>query len=384
MKAIRNAKIILENEVINDGVILIDGDRISDFGSASKLEIPGTAQVIDASGLYVGPGFVDIHVHAYDGEYIYKEPDRTASFSLKHGHTTILSAFYDDMTCDEMLESYNRIIRTIQKGGPAKIIKGIYMEGPYMNTKYGAIAYKKNWDDNKIESKDYCELVETLGDFAKVWVIAPERDGMVAFLKKVLEVNPKAVISVGHSEATVSQIDKLKQYNICLLTHCTNATGRVGEGDGVRRCGPDEYCFLNDDMYAEIISDSKGIHVEADMIKLILKIKGRDRIILISDSSASNSENPECYSHITDLRFDESGLISGSKLTLDIACANMIKHSGCSINDVFVMASRNPSRLIGMDSDIGSIAVGKKANLVFVDENISVKKVMLEGDLMEV
>ena len=85
--------------------------------------------------------------------------------------------------------------------------------------------------------------------------------------------------------------------------------------------------------------------------------------------------------HVTDLSFDAGGNLSGSRLTMDAACRNLMQHTGCSINDAFLAASRNGARAIGMDKEIGTIEIGKLANLVFVDELFHVQQVMLRGKL---
>ena len=87
--------------------------------------------------------------------------------------------------------------------------------------------------------------------------------------------------------------------------------------------------------------------------------------------------------HITDLSFDANGNLSGSKLTLDVACKNLIKHTGCGIETAFRLASENPAKVIGLDGEIGSLKAGKKADIVFVDSEFNVKKVMLEGKLQK-
>jgi len=114
---------------------------------------------------------------------------------------------------------------------------------------------------------------------------------------------------------------------------------------------------------------------------MILKVKGVDKIVLITDSFVSNEQGPEALRHVTDLVFDHNGGLNGSKLTMDVACKNMMTHTNCGIAQVFLMASRNPARVIGMEDEIGTIAVGKKANLVFVDDAFHVDKVVLEGRL---
>jgi len=158
----------------------------------------------------------------------------------------------------------------------------------------------------------------------------------------------------------------------------------LAEGDrtGLRGTGPDEYCFQDPDMYAEMICDSFGIHVMPDMQRLILHCKGLDRVILITDSATFSVPNPPQYAHVEDLNFDEIGGINGSKLTMDQACRNLMTHTNCGITQAFLLASRNPARALGMDHEIGSIAVGKKANLVLVDDRFRVQKVLLEGQLV--
>jgi N-acetylglucosamine-6-phosphate deacetylase len=105
-------------------------------------------------------------------------------------------------------------------------------------------------------------------------------------------------------------------------------------------------------------------------------------VILISDSFVSEEPTPPEFAHIKDLNFGASGELCGSNLTLNIACANMMKHTGASINDVFLMASRNGAIVAGLDKEIGTIEVGKKANLVIVDNEFDVKKVILEGEFV--
>lgn len=380
MIAIVNAKIILESSVLENAVLLIENGTISAIGQERDVAIPDCAEIYDAKGLFVGPGFVDIHCHGGGGYRFDENPKDAANYFLQSGTTTVLPTLYSDIDAEGYIKAINLVIDCIKDGLP-KNVGGLYMEGPYTNEKYGACPEKNKWR-GEIQSSDYERVVERAGAYAKVWVVAPEREGLEPFLKKINEVNPGVTVSVGHSEATPSQINAYKRYGIRLLTHCMDATGRTSCPAGTRSCGPDEACFLDDDMYAEVICDSQGIHVNPDMLKLILKVKGKDRIVLISDSFVSYEPSPKELAHIKDLNFDANGSLCGSNLTLDIACKNMMMHTGASITDVFLMASRNPARVIGMDREIGSIEVGKKANLVIVNQEIEVDKIMVEGEFV--
>lgn len=379
MLLIKNANIVLENGILWDAAILIDGDTIVDYGHESGLSVPHDSQIMDANGLYVGPGFVDIHVHAGGPYNTCLNPLEAAAYYLDHGTTTLMATPSYSQPFDLFLEEIKTVKSVIGTSFASRAIGGFYMEGPYMNPEYGAGAWHNPWR-HPIEPNEYKALVDEAGTFTKVWAIAPEREGLEAFMSYAKKVNPEVVFSVGHSEATPAQIQKLKKYGIKLQTHSMNATGRLPVPKGTRSAGPDEYCMVDPDIYTELICDSCGIHVSADIQRLILHCKGIDKVILITDGTSVRRENPDELKHITDLNFDEKGNLSGSRLTMDAACRNIMTHTNCGIAQAFLMASRNPARAIGMEHEIGTIAVGKKANLVFVDHRFHVEAVILEGN----
>lgn len=372
--AIQNAQLVLEHGIISDGVLLIREDTITAYGKANEIVIPDGAFVIDAKQAFVGPGFVDIHVHGGNALTTSFQPVEAAEFFLQHGTTSLLATPAYSLDFDKFLNA----IRTIKAAVPnAPTIKGIYMEGPYTNPNYGANAHKNPWR-GPILKDQYAPLVDEAGELAKVWVVAPERDGLLPFLAYAREVNPDVKFAIGHSEATPAQIRALGEFAPALHTHITNATGRLPVPDGTRGVGPDEHCLMEPDIYAEMISDSCGIHVCPDMQKLVLRCKGVDRTILITDSTSLNNANPPEFAHVTDLNFDDNGGLAGSKLTMEQACRNVMRSTGCSIAAAFRMASTSPARALNLD-DVGSIAPGKKADLVFVDDLFNIQKVMLHG-----
>lgn len=172
------------------------------------------------------------------------------------------------------------------------------------------------------------------------------------------------------------------EYRPMLQTHCTNATGRTNAMGGIRGTGPDEYCLKNSEVYTELISDSCAIHVRPDMQQLIILCKGIDKVILITDSTVYVGNCPPELTHVPDINFDEQGGVCGSKLTMEQACRNIMTHTNCGITQAFLMSSRNPARAIGLDHEVDTIAIGKKANLVIVDDRFNIKQVLLEGICM--
>ena len=382
MVCIHNAKVVLETGILWDGVVLLEGDRIVAAGERRDVEIPAGCEMIDAEGAYVGPGFVDIHVHGGNGHMFDAEPLEAAGHFVKHGETTILATLYYNLAKEGFLDSIKKVQAAMAAGGAGSAIAGIYMEGPYMNPKFGAMPERNKWK-GAIAEEAYKEVVDTVGTDAYVWSVAPEREGIEEFVKYAGKVNPHAVFAVGHSEATPAQVRKMKRYGLRLQTHCMDATGNYSEWVGTRGAGPDEACLTDPDMYAELICDSGAVHVNKDLINLIVRTKGVDKVILITDSFVSDLPAPEKLKHITDLIFDENCWLSGSKLTMNVACRNIMSHTNCGIAQAFLMASRNPARAIGLEDEIGTIEAGKRADLGFVDDVFNVKKVILGGKVWQ-
>ena len=373
---IHNGNIVLENGILWDGALLIENGKIAKIGKEKDLSTPASAKIIDAKGAYVGPGFVDIHVHGGNGSHSCEDPVGVANYFLAHGETTILPTIEYLFDKEKMLSCIENVKAAMPS---AKNIKGIYMEGPFININYGAAADTNPWKGN-IPPEDFMPLVDACGDLVKIWSTAAEREDILPFVTYARKVKPDVIFALTHSEATPMQIRAMGKYKPNILTHCCNATGRQPVPNGTRGYGPDEYCFQTPDMYAEMICDSQGIHVHPEIQRLILRCKGIHRVILITDSTYPQSPNPPELAHITDLNFDHHGTLSGSKMTMDQACRNIMTHTNCGIAQAFLMASTNPARAIGMDEEIGSIEVGKNADFVFVDDRFNVQKVILNGE----
>ncbi|MBR6793126.1 MAG: amidohydrolase family protein [Clostridia bacterium] len=378
MKAIINATLVMRDHFIPDAVLLMEDGKIVDFGEARKLAVPEGCEIIDAKGNYVGPGFVDIHTHSDGYVFFQDEPERASQHHLKHGTTSLLPALYYSMDTAGYLEAID-ILRKAMEKPECKNIAGLYMEGPYLNPKFGCDRENNPWK-GPVDKAKHQPIIDAAYDLARVWACAPERENILDFVLDVKAKNPNAVFSVAHSEAAPQDIEALMPYGLKIGTHHTNATGDRPMYPECRGVCVDEAVNYNREIFAELICDSRGIHVDPYMLRLVRKIKGDDRIILISDAYACDGPIPEGYDDVDDINFDHAGEIAGSKMTLDISCRNMIKHTGASLVDVFKFASYNPALAVGL-YDRGEIARGKRADLVIVDYKMGVHGVILEGDL---
>ena len=374
-QAIINTTIVMPDYLIPNGTIVMEDGKIVDFGK--KIDTDGM-EIFDAEGGYTGPGLIDIHTHA-DGETFFTEdPKKAAKTLLNHGVTDVLPALYYNMNGDELVKAVKKV-RAVMEEGEAENIIGLYMEAPYLNPKFGCNREQNPWRD--VVSKDkYQKVVDEAYDIAKVWCIAPERENIEEFVDYVREKNPNAVFSVAHSEAEPWHIERFIPYGLKLATHHTNATGTLNRYPECRSACVDETALYNNEIYTELICDKVGIHVDPYMLRLIKKIKGDDRIILIADAFVEHGPIPDgdLYEGADDINFDFAGEIAGSKMILDGPCRNMMVHTGASICQVFKYASRNPARLLSL-SDRGEIKKGNKANLITVSSEFQVMSVYLNG-----
>ncbi|NLA83735.1 MAG: amidohydrolase family protein [Clostridiales bacterium] len=380
MLAITNAMLIFPEYMMENGTVLIKNGKILDYGYTGKISIPDGCRVIDAGGKYLGPGLIDIHTHAGGDYWFYEEPLKAARAHLMHGTTSLLPTVYFNATREQLLEQIEHIKENSKKE-EGRIIRGLYMEAPYLNPKFGADRENNPWK-KPVDPKDYMELIEAAGDFAKVWCLAPERENIETFVKDVKTAIPDIVFSVAHSEASPYEIERLMPYGLKLATHHTNATGDLQKYPECRGVSVDETVNYNDEIYAELICDRRGIHVDPYMLRMVLKIKGKNKIILISDACVFDGPVPEGYEGVTDINFDHQGEIAGSKLTLDVACYNMMLHTGSSLCDVFKFASTNPAKLLGFNTK-GRIEKGFDADLILVDDKMSVNLVILQGEIIQ-
>lgn len=384
MKVITNANVILENGILYDGVVAFDNGKIIDVKKRQDFSIPKNCEVIDANGLFVAPGLIDIHNHGSQNCFFVDDPESCCNHFLAHGQTTVLPTFYQTLTAKEMIDGANKL-KEFSKNGVGKIIKGLYMEGPYMMA-MGSNQELFKWN-GKIALENYKELVDRVASFVKIWAIDPARENIVEFMKYVKLVEPKAIFAFGHSCATADDCVKVANLGVKVQTHHGDS-GSAPKINQVRNgAGCDDYTLATDEMYAEIICDETGVHLAPYTIRAVIKAKGVKKIVLITDSYPKTGDYKNDIKKGVlwgaDLNYDSNGLLAGSHLTLDNACRNVMKHTGVDISTAIRFATINPAKLIGIDRKYGSIKKGKVANLILIDNLINVKKVFLEGNLVK-
>jgi N-acetylglucosamine-6-phosphate deacetylase len=387
MLCIKNCRIVLKDSILENHVVLIEDDLIYSIIPYSQYAIlkekekeKSNIDEYDAKGRYLGPGLIDIHNHGADGVWFHEDPEKACTYHLKHGTTSMLATTLIRPTHKDMVEDIRTIVKSsnVKSSNVSKAVIGINMEGPYMNPKYGAF---KEYSRFPVK-KEYDEYLKEAEGMIKIWTIAPEMEGVTEFVNDISEskADESIVFSAGHSEATTDMLKALLNKGLKLQTHGCCATGCYLSKpiyEGTKEVDFDLACWLIDDITIELIADSKGIHVREDMLKLIYKIKGKDRLILVTDSTNFTKDN-----NSTDVNILDGDNLAGSALTLNVACFNMMKHTGISIYDALYMASYTPAKILGIDDEKGSIEPGKKANLILFDDLMKIYEVWLDGQMI--
>jgi N-acetylglucosamine-6-phosphate deacetylase len=367
----------LPDQVLHDGCIAVENGVIEFVGVKKARLLDGADHVIDAGGRLLAPGFVDIHCHGDSVTRFFHNPEKVALSLARQGATTILATLgYPDMESD--LSGQLRRFKTSIGPFAAKVIAGVHLEGPYVNKKYGA---QTSRGVIKLpDPQEYRALIHEFHGLIKWWTCAPELPGALFFIQAA--VNAGGVVGAGHTEATPDEVVAAISAGLSVVTHWSNATGNPGAAfyAGTRRPGIDEAALVLDELSAEIIADQMGLHVHPLMCRLLFKAKGPDRILIITDAGyARPDDTPEPTEPPRDVSIDADGNLAGSRLSMADAARNFQRVTGCTWPELFRMAALNAARLLKLDDRVGSIAVGKRANLIMFDDNIKNLRTFLCG-----
>lgn len=388
MLAVLHAYLILPNGVIPDGMLLCDQGQILYAGAGT--DIPADADILDAHGLFAGPGFVDVHCH---GGGLYSAGDNPAEFARYHllrGTTSVLATLsYGEEPSARLIRA--RRIRDAIPDCPS--ILGIHLEGPFKNPAFGF--------PGKYQTPVSIEYAQTLfdacGDAVRMMMVSPDAPNIEPVLALTHAYGIR--LAAGHGDCTREQYALLKRYGLVNATHHYDASGDYTELMGIRKVGLDELVDLDDDVYAEIIPDHIAMHVAPERIRLCVRCKGVRRVIVITDavpsvwnaddepdqtgmlSSDDPGQAPQGATHSPDdcdIHW-VGGKLDGSELNMAKACYNMKRHALLDTPTVWRMASENPARMLGVEQRVGQLIPGADADIVLADEDFNVKEVVLNG-----
>ncbi len=369
---------------IDNCTLVVENGKITDNNYHG--EIPASASVLDAEGLYIAPGFVEIHAHGGGGcdfmDATTEAFDTIAKTHLAHGTTSIMPT---TVACSyEAMSKLFSLYRDVCDSSPVTYL-GLHLEGPYISQEMRGAqnpSYVRNPDPREID-----RLMDEAGDIIKMCTAAPEIEGIGYMAEKMLKND--IVLSLGHSDATFELAKRGYDMGFKRITHLYSNTPTVRKINQVVCAGVREAAYLLDDMEIELIGD--GHHVPKEVLQLALKVKGADKINLTSDAMRAAGTNagesylgeikPENRVIVEDgvAKLPDRSFYAGSIATGDVMLKWAVNKCGVSINDAITMLALTPAKVAGVDNKKGSLEIGKDADILLIDKEMNIKSVITAG-----
>ena len=377
MMQIKSDKIIV-GESLFDGYVYVENGKIAEI---SAVDTPADARY-DFTGKYVSAGFIDMHTHGAGGHaFMNSEVSDViegCNYHLAHGTTSIVPTI--SAGAFETMKKAVVNIDKAKKSGKAKgNILGAHLEGPYLSAKQcGAQCPAFITPPNKA---DYESLLEAYGDSVIRWTYAPENDKDGEFCRYLTERG--VIASAGHTDAKYADMAVAIDNGCNLITHLYSCTSTVTRDHGFRSLGVIESAYLRDELCVEIIADGK--HLPCELIKMIIKIKGTDRVALISDSlEIAGTDVKEGVMSGTEFivedgvcKLKDRSAFAGSVATADVLVRTLVYGCGVSVPTAVKMLTEVPAKILGINK--GALSAGKDGDIIVFDDEISVSDVFVGG-----
>lgn len=376
MKVITNGKIILKDRIVEKSALLYE-DKI--LGIVPENDIPSDAEIIDAKGGYVSPGFIDLHIHGYLGKDVCDGEEESIRVISKgivaNGVTGYLpTTMTEDMKVIKKSLEVLRNLKEESKTWEGSEILGCHAEGPFISES------KKGAQDPKYILKPDAEFVKEYADIIKIISLAPEED--TKNFDAIREINKETdvVVSMGHTSADYDTAYNSTKNGVKHVTHLFNAmTPLAHRAPGVVTAA------FNSDVSCEVIVDA--FHVSPSLYDILWKIKGRKLCFITDCLPAGGLPYGEytlggqkiIYKDVV-CRL-EDGTVAGSVLKLNKGVWNVYTNSTIPLWECVNGASLNPATTIGIEDKKGSLDVGKDADIVILDNEFNVLKTIIKGDV---
>ena len=373
--ALVNAVIYTGEGVLKDKAVIISNEIIHSIVDESK--IPEKIEVIDLNYCNVSPGFIDLQVNG-GGGLLFNDHLSLESLKvifdahMRYGTTnflpTIISTSIDNIL--RGIETVREAMKTGELG-----VAGLHLEGPYINKEKKGIHLASQIKQAKIE--ELLELIKFNQDVIKIITLAPEIFEENE-LKEILK--SEIMVSAGHSNCSFKEAKRAFELGISKVTHLFNAMSQLYS----REPGLVGASLLENKVWSSIIPD--GYHVDFNSLKIAHKMK-KDKVIIVTDSMPPvgsdikefdlgdrkiNCEDHRCI--------DKNGRLAGSALDMSQAVKNCVSNIGISLEEVLMMASTYPAKVIGKDNKLGKVKEGYQADLVIFNDSLDVIGVINNGE----
>jgi N-acetylglucosamine-6-phosphate deacetylase len=382
---ISNGRIITPGKIIDGGTVVVTGNTITTV-SEKNIETNDAVE-IDATGLYIAPGFIDIHVHGGGGHDFMDATEeaflKIAETHAQYGTTAMLPTTLSSSK-EELIQTLTLYENAHKKNLNGAQFLGMHLEGPYF-----AMSQRGAQDPKYIRNPDPAEYQDILTRFSTVkrWSAAPELKGAIEFGRYLRSKNILA--AVAHTDAIYEEVIEAFENGYTLATHLYSGMSGVTRRNAFRYAGVIESAYIIDEMDVEIIAD--GIHLPPPLLKLVYKIKGADKTALITDAmraagmppgeSILGSINNGLKVIVEDdvAKLPDRSAFAGSVATADRLVRTMVTMADVSLIDAVKMITSTPARILEISDKKGALAAGKDADIVLFDSNINIQMTIVNG-----
>jgi N-acetylglucosamine-6-phosphate deacetylase len=394
-----NGKIVTPLRRIEGGTILIEGGTIKDLGPSDRIVTPEGAQVIDVRGMWISPGFIDLHLHgSWDGDVMAATPGdlaRMAEGLVRGGVTSFVPSTLSG-PLPAIVRAVECVEGTMGKGMRGAKILGVHVEGPYFSMEQKGAQNPEYIIPPRPE--DYLPVLDQHPSIIRVSA-APEISGA---LELGQELRRRGIVaSIGHSNATYQEVIRAVENGYTHATHIFSAMSTVRRIEAYRVSGVVEAVLVIDELTTEMIAD--GHHLPPSLMKLVLKCKGMDKVCLVTDAMVAAGLGPGKYvlggldvivessiPGVFELPAEEGNYVAkladrsafaSSVATMDQILRVAVRHLGLSVSDAVRLISLNPARMQRIDRERGLLAPGMKADITVFDDDLRIHLTLVEGKI---
>ena len=390
---VANATLVLPQRLLPDGALHVRGGRIAEVGPAKTLP-PWDGAVHDAGGLYAAPGFVDMHVHGGGGaDFMDGTPEAFETIiraHARHGTTSIVptstvARHEQTLALLEVCRQFKQQGGQPDRGLPRVI--GAHLYGPYFAEEKVGCHPHETRPPTRAEYEQYLAFADVL----LTATCAPELPGAADFYRAASAAGVR--LNAGHSNATWAEVAAAYDLGVrhvdhlfCAMSNYVSVRSRVGTP---MQGGMLEFILATADVTTEVIAD--GRHLAPELLRFALAMKGAERVALVTDCSRaldlppgeylfgpSDGGEPFYSDGTGGLTADRKSLASSVR-GMDFMVRHMHEVAGVDVPTAVRMASLTPATILGLDDEIGSLTPGKRADIVLLDEDLSIRGVFIDG-----
>ena len=391
MIVFHQGRIILEDRLLDNAALVVSEGRILEVGSSESILSRTVGERIDLAGAFLGPGYVDLHVHGGNGaDYMDGTPDAVITANrahARHGTTTIFptTTTGSRVQLERMLQACVDVKAAWGTSQGARI-GGVHYYGPYFAAdKVGCHSVEGRRDPSADEYQAAFDF-----EIIKVATCAAELPGAEAFYREAKARG--CLVTCGHSNASFQEMQAAFDAGMrhvdhfwCAMSSVSTIRQRLG---APFQASMEQFVLMNREMSTEVIAD--GQHLAPDLLEFAYRMIGADRLCLVTDANRAldlvpgkyrfgPQEDGAWFESDGNVGFVENGSLASSVSGMAHLVRTMVKDTSASIPDVVRMASLTPASRIGMDTELGSLSVGKRADLLVLDEGLNVHRTFIGG-----